>query len=57
MGAMPRLQSRLFAAPDEVRTFPHGSAKVLKLDSTQVTKTYLRRLREWRAEAEGEAPH
>ena len=36
MGAMPRLQSRPFAAPDEVRTFPHGSAKVLKLDEAVI---------------------
>jgi flagellar biosynthesis protein FlhG len=39
------------------RGFVQQYAKCLKLDPTQVTKTYLRRLREWRAEAEGEAPH
>jgi flagellar biosynthesis protein FlhG len=39
------------------RGFVQQLAKFLKLDPTQVTKTYLRRLREWRAEAEGEAPH
>ena len=33
---MPRLQSRPFATPDEVRTFPHGSAEVLKLDEAVV---------------------
>ena len=33
---MPRLQSRPFASPDEVRTFPHGSAEVLKLDEAVV---------------------
>ena len=33
---MPRLQSRPFATPDEVRTFPHGSADVLKLDEAVV---------------------
>ena len=36
MGAMPRLQSRPFTAPDEVRTFPHGSSKVLKLDEAVI---------------------
>jgi flagellar biosynthesis protein FlhG len=39
------------------RGFVQQLAKFLKLDPTQVTKTYLRRLREWRAETEGEAPH
>ena len=39
------------------RGFVQQVAKFLKLDPTQVTKTYLRRLREWRAEADGEAPH
>lgn len=39
------------------RGFVQQLAKFLKLDPTQVTKTYLRRLREARAEAEGEAPH
>ncbi len=39
------------------RGFVQQLAKVLKLDPTQVTKTYLRRLREWRAETEGEAQH
>ncbi len=39
------------------RGFVQQIAKFLKLDPTQVTKTYLRRLREWRAETEGEAPH
>jgi class 3 adenylate cyclase len=33
---MPRLQSRPFATPDEVRTFPYGSATVLKLDEAVV---------------------
>ena len=31
---MPRLQSRPFATPDEIRTFTHGSAEVVKLDET-----------------------
>jgi flagellar biosynthesis protein FlhG len=39
------------------RGFVQQLAKCLKLDPAQVTKTYLRRLREARAEAEGEAPH
>ncbi len=39
------------------RGFVQQLAKVLKLDPTQVTKTYLRRLREWRAETDGEAQH
>ena len=34
--AMPRLQSRPFTTPDEVRSFPHGSAQVLKLDEAVV---------------------
>ncbi|MFL5643884.1 MAG: adenylate/guanylate cyclase domain-containing protein [Chloroflexota bacterium] len=33
---MPRLQSRPFATPDEVRQFPHGSGTVLKLDESVV---------------------
>ena len=33
---MPRLQSRAFAMPDEVRNFPHGIGKVLKLDESVV---------------------
>ena len=36
MDAMPRLQSRPFSAPDEVRTFPYGRANVLKLDEAVV---------------------
>jgi flagellar biosynthesis protein FlhG len=39
------------------RGFVQQLAKFLKLDPTQVTKTYLRRLREWRAEVDGDAPH
>jgi flagellar biosynthesis protein FlhG len=39
------------------RGFVQQLAKFLKLDPTQVTKTYLRRLREWRAESDGEAQH
>jgi flagellar biosynthesis protein FlhG len=39
------------------RGFVQQLAKCLKLDPAQVTKTYLRRLREFRAEADGEAPH
>ena len=39
------------------RGFVQQLAKCLKLDPTQVTKTYLRRLREWRAESDGEAQH
>jgi flagellar biosynthesis protein FlhG len=39
------------------RGFVQQFAKFLKLDPTQVTKTYLRRLREWRAETEGDAQH
>jgi class 3 adenylate cyclase len=33
---MPRLQSRPFSAPDEVRTFPFGRATVLQLDEAVV---------------------
>jgi class 3 adenylate cyclase len=33
---MPRLQSRSFATPDEVRTFPHGTASVVKLDEAVI---------------------
>jgi flagellar biosynthesis protein FlhG len=54
------IESEAFAElPARVYTrgFVQQLAKFLKLDPTQVTKTYLRRLREWRAEAEGEAPH
>jgi len=39
------------------RGFVQQFAKFLKLDPTQVTKTYLRRLRAWRAETDGEASH
>ncbi len=39
------------------RGFVQQLAKFLKLDPTQVTKTYLRRLREWRSETDGEAQH
>jgi flagellar biosynthesis protein FlhG len=39
------------------RGFVQQVAKFLKLDPTQVTKTYLRRLRAFRAESDGEAPH
>jgi len=39
------------------RGFVQQLAKFLKLDPTQVTKTYLRRLRESRAESDGESPH
>lgn len=39
------------------RGFVQQLAKFLKLDPTQVTKTYLRRLREWRAETDGDATH
>lgn len=39
------------------RGFVQQLAKFLKLDPTQVTKTYLRRLREWRAETDGESSH
>ena len=37
-----------------LRGFVQQLAKYLKLDPTQVSKTYLRRLREWRALTEGE---
>lgn len=33
---MPRLQSRPFAAPDEVRTFPHGQGEIIKLEDSVV---------------------
>ncbi len=33
---MPRLQSRPFAAPDEVRTFPHGHGEIIKFDESVV---------------------
>jgi class 3 adenylate cyclase len=33
---MPRLRSRPFATPDEVRTFAHGRAEVIKLDESVV---------------------
>jgi class 3 adenylate cyclase len=33
---VPRLQSRPFATPDEVRTFPHGSGRILRLDEAAV---------------------
>jgi flagellar biosynthesis protein FlhG len=36
------------------RGFVQQLAKFLKLDATQVSKTYLRRLREWRALADGD---
>jgi flagellar biosynthesis protein FlhG len=39
------------------RGFVQQLAKFLKLDPTQVTKTYLRRLREARAESDGESSH
>jgi flagellar biosynthesis protein FlhG len=39
------------------RGFVQQLAKFLKLDPTQVTKTYLRRLRQWRAEVDGDAQH
>lgn len=38
------------------RGFVQQLAKYLKLDPTQVTKTYLRRFREWRRSADGNAP-
>ncbi len=37
------------------RGFVQQLAKFLKLDATQVSRTYLRRLREWRAHDEGDA--
>ena len=33
---MPRLQYKSFATPDEVRTFPHGTAEVVSLDESVV---------------------
>jgi flagellar biosynthesis protein FlhG len=39
------------------RGFVQQLAKFLKLDPAQVTKTYLRRLRAYRAEVDGDAPH
>lgn len=36
MTHMPRLRSRRFDAPDEVRRFPHGRAEVLILDESPV---------------------
>lgn len=33
---MPRLQSRRLTAPDEVRTFPHGTVDVVRLDESVV---------------------
>ncbi len=39
------------------RGFVQQLAKVLKLDPAQVTRTYLRRLRAYRAEVDGETPH
>jgi class 3 adenylate cyclase len=36
MVRMPRLQAHRFAAPDEVRTFPHGRADVVALDESPV---------------------
>jgi class 3 adenylate cyclase len=36
MRSMPRLQSRRFATPDEIRTFAHGRAEVLILDDSPV---------------------
>ncbi len=33
---MPRLQSRPFATPDEVRAFPHGRGEIVKLDESVV---------------------
>ena len=36
------------------RGFVQQLAKFLKLDPTQVSKTYLRRLREWRALSDGD---
>jgi len=37
------------------RGFVQQLAKFLKLDATQVSKTYLRRLREWRALSDGDS--
>ena len=39
------------------RGFVQQLAKFLKLDPAQVTKTYLRRLRAFRAELDGDTPH
>jgi hypothetical protein len=36
MVRMPRLQAHRFAAPDEVRTFPHGRAEVVAVDESPV---------------------
>jgi class 3 adenylate cyclase len=36
MGSMPRLRSRRFATPDELRTFAHGRAEVVTLDESPV---------------------
>jgi len=36
---MPRLQVKLFAMPDEVRTFPKGRAEVVKLDEATVGRS------------------
>ncbi len=36
MTAMPRLQSRPFAEPDEIRTFPHGHGAIVKLEESAV---------------------
>src|SRR3954449_10598 len=33
---MPRLQTRPFATPDEVRTFPYGTGSILKLDEAVI---------------------
>ncbi len=33
---MPRLRSRRFATPDEVRTLAHGHAEVLRIDEAAV---------------------
>jgi class 3 adenylate cyclase len=35
---MPQLRSRLLANPDEVRTFPHGSAEIVTLDDATVAR-------------------
>ena len=39
---MPRLRSRPFATPDEVRTFTHGSAEVVRLDESTVGRATYR---------------
>jgi class 3 adenylate cyclase len=36
MTAMPRLQSRPFAEPDEIRAFPHGRAEVVTFEDSAV---------------------